>query len=92
MLLLSVVITPVLEYFDRWDLPGLSSDTEFAIFALVLIVCLLLAVCKLLADHAHRANNDVVELSYIEPPPEPRVFARLMVAEVIPSISPPLRI
>jgi heme O synthase-like polyprenyltransferase len=43
---------PLLEIFDRWDAPGLSNDTEYAIFAFVLTLCLLLLVCKLIASAA----------------------------------------
>lgn len=50
--LLFVLVTflaPLLECFDRWDAPGLANDTEFGLFALVLVLCLVLLVCALLA-------------------------------------------
>ena len=46
---LSTILVPVSEFFDRWDAPGISNDTEFAIFALVLVLCLLLLVTKLVS-------------------------------------------
>lgn len=84
MLLLTAVVAPVLEYFDRWDAPGLGSDTEFALFALILLVCLLLAVCKLLSDRAQRTDMEILPLHMSQRPPT-FVASRLI-------ISPPLRI
>ncbi len=49
MLLLAAFVTPLLEFFDRWDSPGLSNDTEFAIFLLILGLTLVLLVSRLLA-------------------------------------------
>ena len=40
------------EAFDQWDAPGLSNDTEFAVFAFALSICLVLVVCKLIASVA----------------------------------------
>lgn len=37
---------PLAECFDRWDPPGVSNDTEFAVFALIFILCLVLLVSK----------------------------------------------
>lgn len=50
MLIASFV--PLLEWFDRWDAPGLSNDTEYAVFALVLMICLVLLVGKLISSRA----------------------------------------
>jgi len=52
VLLLSVaaVLTPVMEWFDRWDPPGsFMTDTELSVFALILVLCLILLVSRLLA-------------------------------------------
>lgn len=51
MMLMGAFI-PLLELFDRWDAPGLSNDTEFAVFALILVICLVLLVCKLVSSGA----------------------------------------
>jgi hypothetical protein len=48
MMLIGAVI-PLLELFDRWDAPGLSNDTEFAVFAFIFAICLVVLLCKLLA-------------------------------------------
>ena len=92
MLLLCVVIAPVLEFFDHWDKPGVGADTEFALFALVLLVCLLLAVCKLLSDRAHNTEVELLPLYFSERPPTPQPTLRWTGFEVVPSVSPPLRI
>jgi len=43
-------VIPLLEIFDRWDTPGLSNDTEYAVYAFVFAICLVLLVCKLVAS------------------------------------------
>jgi hypothetical protein len=35
MLLVVAFATPIVEFFDRWDPPGPSNDTEMAVFGLV---------------------------------------------------------
>jgi hypothetical protein len=50
LFVLSTILVPVAEFFDRWDAPGISNDTEFAFFALVLMICLLLLVSKLVSS------------------------------------------
>ena len=49
VLILTVFITPISEAFDRWDPAGLGSDTEFAVFAFVFSLVLVLAVSQLIA-------------------------------------------
>ena len=47
---LAALLTPLVELCDRWDPPGPPmSDTEFSVFALILILCLILVVSKLVA-------------------------------------------
>ena len=48
MLILAAFL-PILEFFDRWDTPGLGNDTEMGVFFLVLVLCLVLLVSKLIA-------------------------------------------
>jgi hypothetical protein len=48
MLLLSTFLSPMLEFFDRWDPPGPGNDTEMAVFGTILV----LLVCKLTASLA----------------------------------------
>lgn len=52
MLLLTAFLTPVFEFFDHWDPPGLGSDTEMAVFAFIFALCLVLIVCKMTAVFA----------------------------------------
>lgn len=54
LLFLAALVTPIAEYFDRWDSAGLNNDTEFAIFAFVLTLTLVLVVCALLSQKALR--------------------------------------
>ena len=49
VLLVATIAAPVSEWFDRWDAPGISNDAEFAVFALILMLCLVLLVSKLMA-------------------------------------------
>ena len=43
-------IVPLLELFDRWDAPGPSNDTEYAVYAFVFAICLVLLLCQLVAS------------------------------------------
>lgn len=49
VLMLVVIATPISAFFDRWDPPGLGDDTELTALALVLVLCLVLLVCRLIA-------------------------------------------
>ena len=48
-MLLATVFMPLEELFDSWDEPGLANDTEFALFAFALAICLVVLVCALIA-------------------------------------------
>jgi hypothetical protein len=52
LITLTICYAPLAEFFDRWDAPGLFNDTEFMIFALILVLCLVLLVSKLIATVA----------------------------------------
>ena len=49
VLILAAIATPICAFFDRWDPPSLGDDTEMTVFALVVVLCLLLVVCRLIA-------------------------------------------
>jgi len=49
LLVLSTILVPIAELFDRWDSPGISNDTEFAFFAVMLLFCLVLLISRLVA-------------------------------------------
>jgi len=52
VLLLAGLVAPIVELFDFWDPEGLADDTEFGVFALLFIVCLVLVVSKLVSSAA----------------------------------------
>ncbi|MBS1821639.1 MAG: hypothetical protein JST61_06650 [Acidobacteria bacterium] len=54
LFLLTMFLAPLSEFFDRWDAPGISNDTELGLFALVAVLCLVLVVCMLLAARSLR--------------------------------------
>lgn|SRR5215469_18682812 len=52
LMALATFLAPLSEYFDRWDAAGLSNDTEFAVFALIFTLGLVLLVSKLTSSLA----------------------------------------
>ncbi len=62
VLLLSVFLAPTFELFDRWDAPGLCNDTEMAVFGLVLLLCLALAVWEIVSSLADQFSDVVVAI------------------------------
>ena len=56
ILMLIGAFYPLLELFDRWDKPGFSNDTEFAVYALLFAICLVLLLCKLISSGALKFN------------------------------------
>jgi len=52
ILLLVALVAPIAECFDCWDVPGVSNDVEFAVFSLILPLCLVLLVSRLVATLA----------------------------------------
>jgi len=67
---------PVIEFFDRWDVPGPSSDTELQIIAVLTLVGIMFVIAHLvtlalswLADilvylNPHSSNSRVVVSSF----------------------------
>jgi hypothetical protein len=56
------LLTPVLECFDRWDGAGLRNDSEFPVFAVMLLLCLVLLVAVILARAALETRLTTVRL------------------------------
>jgi len=54
LLLLAGFMAPIVEIFDRWDPEGLSGDTEFGVFALLLVLTFVLCVCELISSSSLR--------------------------------------
>ena len=91
MLVLGAFLAPLAEFFDQWDPPGPSNDTEMAVFCLILAFCLVLLVCKLLALQANRVTFEACARRNQVPIPTPALPCSF-VGLVLPQISPPLRI
>jgi len=92
VLLLVMFLSPLAECFDRWDAPGISNDTEFAVFTLIFALCLVLVVCVLLAARSllHRLG---LEHTILQPSNERLpIGARLRISIFIPPRLLPLRI
>lgn len=91
LLVLVTFLMPFLECFDTWDKPGLTNDTEFPVFLIVLVVAfVILAVVAM----AHRALNGHVEITAESVVQECfRVFrSHSNISVATPAVSPPLRI
>jgi hypothetical protein len=91
LLLMATFLTPIAEFFDRWDAPGLSNDTEYPLFLFVLFICLVLIVAKLVSLRALTRHF----VSRLVPLPVLGAFgeiASVLPAPVPPHSSPPLRI
>jgi hypothetical protein len=85
------ILMPLIEFFDRWDPPGPSNDTELGVFVLVLALCLILLVSRLIASLDKligRVTLFCIQSSQVVRSPE-----RFYLADLItPDSSPPLRI
>lgn len=92
ILLLAAFVIPLLELFDRWDAPGLGNDTEMGVFFLVLVLCLVLLVCKLIAGSSGRLSWITTLLPRWEQ--TFRLLDRLLskIIFIPPQLRPPLRI
>ena len=91
-LLLTTVLAPLLEFFDRWDPAAPWNDTEFAVFLLVLTLALVLLVAFLLSRLAQRIG--LIAHRLLHPPPSPRSATEPHPTLLFrpPDLSPPLRI
>src|SRR5260370_19290223 len=92
LLLLVTFVAPLSECFERWDAPGISNDVEFAVFALILALCLVLLVSKLVSGLALLSR--LVSIAYRGRHPEPSVGAHRtsLIAFFVPPLAfPPLK-
>jgi len=92
LFVLATLFAPLAECFDRWDPPGLFSDTEFAVFALVCMLCLVLLVSRLISALALQVA--LLSLPHLQPFRQSRVAAaNRSLGIFVPLLnSPPLRI
>jgi Na+/phosphate symporter len=92
-LVLVTFFVPLAECFDRWDPPGISNDTEFAVFALIFILCLVLLVSKLISALASLVS--LVPSPNFQTSEKPSVFGAHRTLQIlVPPLdsSPPLRV
>lgn len=92
--ILFVVVTflmPLLECFDRWDRPGLSNDTEFPVFLVMLFIFLVLLAVVVIARRFHQDLSDVVSIE-IRYEMLRTITRQFKVFVVNPFLIPPLRI
>jgi hypothetical protein len=84
-------LAPLAECLDRWDPPGLNNDTEFAVFALIFLLGLVLLVSKLVSASAQLIH---LLVSPLRQEPERWIPSRFAaIVEIVPPLSsPPLRI
>jgi hypothetical protein len=90
--LLVTLFAPLAECLDHWDPPGLSNDREFAVFALIFILCLVLLVSKLISALASLVS--LISFPDFNLSEQPGVFGthRALAIFVPPLNSAPLRI
>jgi hypothetical protein len=69
LLITVAFIMPLLECFDRWDPPGLTNDTEFPVFFIVLFVVLVLLAVIAIARRFYDGQSQftVAEIRYETP-------------------------
>ncbi len=91
LLVTASFLMPLLECFDRWDKPGLTNDTEFPIFLILVFVALVLLVIGAMARRALDRQRNTIGI-YV-------VYELLVVLldawtdiVITPFLSPPLRI
>ena len=84
---LVTLFAPLAECFDRWDPPGISNDTEFALFALLFMLCLVLLVSKLLSVLALVVN--LVSLRHFQASETLKAVGATTLPIFVPLLSPP---
>ena len=91
VLVTMTLLMPLLEYFDRWDRPGLSGDTELPVFLVTLFIALVVLVAAAIARRmfASQSEQTEMEITYEFVRSEFRSWTDIAVS---PSVIPPLRI
>lgn len=85
------LLLPVLEYFDRWDRPGISGDTELPVFLVTLFIALVILVAVAIARRTMTRQNAQTETDIVYEFVRSEFRARTDIS-ISPSVSPPLRI
>ena len=91
MLVLAAFLTPLVEFFDQWDPPGPSNDTELAVFSLILALAFVLLLAILGASLAGMVVFSLV-LRMPRDHGSPSQKSPALCTFVIPPIPSPLRI
>jgi hypothetical protein len=92
LLSLAAVLSPLMEFFDRWDTSGVPiNDTELGIFGCVLVFALILLVGKLTAALDKLVPTGTVFRPRLSPSIAAEIGVEVMFA-IVPHNSPPLKI
>lgn len=91
LLIAAALLTPIFEFFDRWDSAGLANDTEYAVFTFIFALCLVLLLCKLLSSLAAMVHLVRFATPQAEPK-NPASFLGHFAQSITPYTSPPLKI
>jgi hypothetical protein len=84
LFLLVTFLAPLTKCFDHWDVPGISNDTEFAVFAFIFALCLVLVVYVLISARSFLV--DLVLERVVQQPSDEwlPVGAKLLVSIFVP--------
>jgi hypothetical protein len=85
------ILMPLLEYFDRWDRPGLGNDTELPVFLITLFIALVILVAVAIARRTFTRQNAQTETNIVYEFVQSEYRSWTDIA-VSPFVSPPLRI
>jgi hypothetical protein len=91
VLVTMTLLMPLLEYFDRWDRPGLSGDSELPVFLVILFIALVILVAVAIARRTMARQNAQTKTDFVNEFARSEFRAWTDIA-VSPSVSPPLRI
>jgi hypothetical protein len=92
ILMLIGAIYPLLELFDCWDTPGPSNDTELAVHAFLVVICLALLLCKLISLWALKFRFASWRISLHDERARPVEAGYMFIFTIPPLFAPPLRI
>lgn len=90
VLMLIGALYPLLELFDRWDPPGISNDTEFAVYVFLFAICLL--VSRLISSEALNFGLFSLRIFSQDEKVKPVEADHLLIFAVLPLFKVPLRI
>ncbi len=92
VLMLIGALYPMLEVSDRWDPPGVSNDTEFAVYAFLFAICLVLLVSRLISSEALNFGLFSLRIFSQDEKVKPVEADHLLIFAVLPLFKVPSRI